>query len=156
MPLADLLARTPSATALGGTLRRHLDGWRWADGTPEPRVRDMALADVAPSWRCASYGSGTVVEIPRRWPDARYWPGARVDPEAARAIAALIAACGTPSAIYAERLAEALDEHRLTAARYIVPRGQYDAAMREPCGCWWDTSHEADILARARSLGFTG
>jgi len=35
----------PSHIALGGALKRHPDGWRWADGTPEPRVRDLTPMD---------------------------------------------------------------------------------------------------------------
>lgn len=139
----------PICTALGGTLERRLDGWYWPDGTPEPRVRDMALADVAPNFRCCSSGGITYVEIPRRWREPRYWPKGRIDEAAAIAIAELLAEGGERGAIYAERLAEAIDEHRLTVDGYRVPVALWDAAMREPCGVWWEDADTAEIMARA-------
>jgi hypothetical protein len=152
----DRRAMTVVSTTLGGTLARYPDGWRWRDGTPEPRCRDMALADIAPNFRCCTVAGVAYVEIPRRYRDARYWPRGRVDDDAAAAIAALLAEGGERAPIYAEVWAERTDEHRLTVDGYRVPVALWDAAMREPCGCWWDAEHEADILARARSLGWTG
>lgn len=149
----------PLSTTLGGTLQRYADGWRWSDGTPEPRVRDMLLSDVAPNFRCATYGGTgngpvTVVEIPARWrTDARYWPARRIDLDAAAAIDGLIRECGRRGAIYAEGLAEALDDHRLTVDGWTVDVAMWDAVMREPVGVWWDTEHEAAIYARVRELG---
>lgn len=151
----------PLAITLGGALQRYPDGWRWSDGTPERRVRDMLLADVAPNFRCQGYGSGpdrrTCVEIPARWrTEERYWPSGRIDDQAALAIEALLRECGQRAAIYAEGLAEALDDHRLRIDGWIIDVAQWDAVMREPCGVWWDRAHEADILARARALGWEG
>lgn len=140
------------ATALSGALERHADGWYWNDGTPEPRVRDMLLSDVAPNFRCQTYGGGrTYVEIPARWRDARYWPNGRIDTQSASEIEALIREAGRRAPIYAEGLAEAFDDHRLRVDGCIVDAAQWDAVMREPCGCWWDKVHEAGILARART-----
>ena len=137
-------------TALDGALERHLDGWRWRDGSPEPRVRDMLLADIAPNFRCVTGGSGmTVVEIPLDWRNRKYWPRERIDPQAANEITALITESGKRGAIYAEGLAETFDDHRLRKGGYRVPVALWDAAMREPVGVWWDKTDETDILARA-------
>lgn len=150
----------PLSTALDGTLERHADGWRWRDGTPEPRVRDMTLADIGPNFRCAHHAwrgqHCACVEIPARWRvDARYWPSRRIDMQAAAQIDSLLREAGERAPIYLEGLAEALDDHRLTGDGWIVSAAMWDAVMREPCGVWWDTEHEADIYARVLALGGT-
>lgn len=142
----------PLSTTLGGTLQRYPDGWRWSDGTAEPRVREMMLSDIAPNFRCCARGGLTYVEIPARWRNARYWPGGRIDTQAATEIESLLREAGTRAPIYAEGIAEMLDDHRITADGWLVDVAQWDAVMREPCGCWWDKEHEADILARAEAL----
>lgn len=147
---------TTLSTALGGALARRPDGWYWSDGTPEARVRDMSLADIAPNFRCCTVAGVTFVEIPRRWRDARYWHGGRVDADAVRAIAGLLDEGGERCAIYAEGWAERIDEHRLTVEGYRVPLALWDAAMREPCGVWWDKADEAALIDRARALGWQG
>lgn len=142
---------TPTASVLDGALSRWSDGWRWRDGTPEPRVRDLTLREVAPNLRCTTYGDGRCyVEVPATWRAARWWHGGRIDTEAAAAIAELIRDCGEPRAIYADGLAELCDDHRLTVRGWLVPIEQWDAALLEPCGASWDREHESDILARAR------
>lgn len=143
----------PISTTLGGALHRYPEGWRWSDGTPEPRVRDMLLSDIAPNFRCITYADITYVEIPAGWRQGRYWPNGRVDPDAASAIDGLLRECGQRSPIYAEGLAEALDDHRLTTAGWLVDIAQWDAVLREPCGVWWDNAHEKEILTRARAGG---
>lgn len=143
---------TPISRALNGALERHADGWHWRDGTREPRVRDMLLSHIAPNFRCMTRGHITYVEIPARWRDARYWPNGRVDDDAAMAIEQLIGECGTREPIYAEGIAELIDDHRLTTDGWIVDVAQWDSVMREPIGVWWDTAHEAEILARAQRL----
>lgn len=136
------------STTLGGALQRRPDGWHWRDGTPEPRVRDMLLNDIAPNFR-ASQGA---VEIPHDWRNARHWPNGRVDNDAAEVIARLVSDLGKPAAIYADGLAETLDEPLAHVHGHTIPVSQWDAAMREPCGTWWDREHEADILAMAAGL----
>ena len=61
---------TPNAipnepTALAGTLiRQGKDAWRWLDGTPEPRVRDLSHDEW--NFRCRTDGDRqTYVEVPR-------------------------------------------------------------------------------------------
>lgn len=144
----------PPMTALGGALVRHADGgWTWCDGEPEPRVSDLTLRDFAPNFRCVPYGSGTVVEIPHDWRAAKYWPAGRVDNDAVDAIEEMIAhhTC-EPSPIYAEGLAEMLDDHRLRKSGYMVPLASWDGLMADVVGVTWPREHEADILARAESL----
>lgn len=140
-------------TALGGALIRHTDGWRWSDGSTEPRVRDMSLADISPSFRCITTGSGTYVEIPHDWTDSRYWPRGHVDEDSRVAIQGLIRdGSAKPGPIYAEGLSEALDSHRLAKHGYLLPISVWDTVMGEVCGAWWDKDEEADILARAEAL----
>lgn len=143
---------TPLSTTLGGTLQRYPGGWRWSDGTPEPRVRDMTYTDIAPNFRC----SGSRVEIPWNWREARYWPKGRIDTDAALRIDGLLKEAGKRAPIYAEGIAEAIDDHRVTKHGWTVPIALWDAEMLECCGCWWDKSAEDEILARARSLGWQG
>lgn len=141
-------------TALGGALVRDPDTatWRWSDGTPAHEVVDLTLRDVAPNFRCATYGSGCVVEIPRRWRSAGHWPRGVVDPDAAEAIDRLLRVHGQPARIYAEGLAEMRDDHRLTRDGYVVPIDAWDAAMLQVCGASWAKADEAAILARAAEV----
>lgn len=144
-------------TTLGGALERRAGGWYWRDGTREPRVRDMLLNELAPNFRCTNRGGSTYVEIPHDWDAAKYWPGQRQDPDAAHAVRELLQSpAAERAAIYAEGLAELLDDHRLAKHGWLVPIEQWDAVMLEPVGCWWDKSEEDDILARARALGWEG
>ena len=144
------------STALGGALQRRPDGWYWRDGTPEPRVRDMLLNDIAPNFRVRTrrnqQTSLASVEIPHDWRAPRHWPNGRVDNDAAEAIARLIGDVGRPASIYADGLAETLDEPASRVQGHTVPVTHWDAAMREPCGTWWDHQHAADILDTARRL----
>jgi hypothetical protein len=143
--------------ALGGAIERRADGWYWRTGVVEPRVRDMPMRWLAPNLRCTTYaGRRTYVEIPASWRQPRYWPDRRVDQDVAAAIEQLIAECGKRSPIYAEGLAEPLDDHRLSIDGYRVDVAQWDAVMCEPIGACWDGADEAEILARARELGWTG
>ena len=136
------------STQLGGALQRRPDGWYWRDGTPETRVRDMLLNDIAPNFRVLN----GAVEIPHDWRSARHWPQSRIDTDAAEAIARLLSDVGKPASIYADGLAEALDEPASRVQGHTVPVSHWDAAMREPCGAWWDGEHQADILATADRL----
>lgn len=111
-------------------------------------MRDMLLNDIAPNFRV----QGGTVEIPHDWRAPRHWPNGRIDNDAAEAIGRLIGDLGKPGAIYADGLAEALDEPLAHVHGHTVPIAHWDAAMREPCGTWWDREHEADILDTARRL----
>lgn len=133
-------------TALGGALIRHESGmWCWPDGTPEPRVRDMLLRDLVPSWRCITIGDPpvTYVEIPRDWRHDVADRHARV------VLESLIERHGQPTDIYAEAIAEAVDYHRVYIAGYRVPYEAWRQAMHAVVGVWWDKDDEADILLRA-------
>jgi hypothetical protein len=143
-----MMTDTILSTALGGALQRRPDGWYWRDGTPESRVRDMLLNDIAPNFRVM----GSAVEIPHDWRAPRHWPQGRVDNDAAEAIGRLVSDLGKPGPIYADGLAETLDEPASRVQGYTLPIAHWDAAMREPCGTWWDREHEADILAMAARL----
>lgn len=142
-------------TALGGTLERRDDGWYWSDGIREPRATDMLLSHLAPNFRCMTIRDQTHVEVPHDWTADKYWPQRRIDPDVARGIRELLQSRATVHApIYAEGLAEALDDHRLTKHGWHVPIESWDVVMREHAGCWWDRAEEEAILSKARELGW--
>ena len=132
-------------TVLGGALRRAEYGlWEWADtGAPEPAVRDLTLAHLAPSWRCIRCGGRTFVEIPADWERDT------ADPDVRMAVAGLLRTAGVQAHIYAEGLAEALDLHRAVIPGWLVPVEAWDARMAEVVGAQWDRKDEARILTRA-------
>lgn len=65
----------------------------------------------------ATQAPAMCVEIPASWDDARYWPGRRIDTQAAAEIDSPLREAGRRAPIFAERLAEALDDHRVTRER---------------------------------------
>jgi hypothetical protein len=136
-------------TALNGALQRHSDGWRWKDGSTATEVEDLWLIECAPNFRCVTYGSGCVVQIPTNWRRKQYWPHGVVDPEAAAAIAALVRDYGRKARIFNEA-------HADTMWGITVPIEHWDAALKIPCGASWRKEHEAVILDHARSLGWAG
>lgn len=137
-----------TTTALYGALERRADGWYWRDGTPEPRVRDMLLQDIAPNFRVVQ----GFVEFPTDWGDARHWPAGVVDDDARNHIARLLHEVGQRGTIYAEGTAELLDDHRTREQGWRIPVTLWDPVMRRQCGVWWDKADEASILARANEL----
>jgi hypothetical protein len=138
------------STALSGRLRRlGPDTWAWADGTPEPRVRDLRLRDLAPNWRVIADGEGhRFVEVPLFWRDVVR------DPDVRRAIDGLVR--GEPVRwIYAEAVAEATGDHRRSMRGYLVPVERWDDRMAEVVGAAWDRGDEPAILERASALEMT-
>lgn len=152
MTEADMPLPLPT-TVLHGALILRSDGWHWTDtGEVEPRIRTMRLRDLAPSWRCITYGvGGTHVEVPLGWRQEVK------DPDVKHVVADLVRERGREADIYAEGTAELLaealpDAHRLKRKGYLVPIEAWDAALDEQCGVWWDRAHEADILSRAAAV----
>lgn len=141
-------------TALGGTLERRPDGWRWRDGTPEPRVSDLPVAAVH-NYRVSRRGDAAYVEVPvgraREEDDLAfvrvgaaeglYRRGPDVDAGLAR-----LARAGSD------------DHHVHGRDAYYVPVEDWDRHWREhgPLGASWERADEPAILARARELGWTG
>ena len=127
----------PPLSAMGGLLVRQTDGWRWRDGAPEPRVRDLTAAQAFELPRVRSIDPTTAaltayVSIPR----------AALD-EDADLLADVIAFAG-PRAI-----AVAGDRGPVE-----VPEEIWDAwASDRVIGLGWEPADEAAILARAESLG---
>ncbi len=140
-------------TALNGALQ-YVDGaWQWRTGEYEPRVRSLKLRGLAPNFRCiymASVGT-TLVEIPRDWTQARYWPARRVDDDARAAISKLLAGRALDM-IYAQGTAEALKDHELKRPGWLVFIAQWDDVMNEVVGAEWDKADEVAILGKAQSL----
>lgn len=133
-------------TCLDGTLRRvGPNQWVWADGTPEPRVKDMLRNDFAPSFRIVGGRNGDV-EIPSNWRD--YCDDGAVE----MAIEWLIREHGRPADIFAEQVAMMLDEHHVYGPGWRVPVREWNKVMSAVVGCWWPEEHEADILAKAERL----
>ena len=137
-----------TASALNGALLCVAGCWTWKDGTPEPRVRHMLLRDLAPNFRCIPGW----VEIPHNWRSPNRWPNGRVDADAERAIKAMISAAGKSAPIYADGLAEALDDHRMQVDGHVIPIDEWNHQMTATCGVWWSTEHETEILSRAAQL----
>lgn len=127
----------PPLSAMGGLLVRQPDGWRWRDGSPEPRVRDLTAAQAFefPRVRSVDPTTGAVtpyVAIPREALDEDH-----------DLLAAVIAFAG-PRAI-----APGGDRGPVE-----VPEEVWDAwASDRVIGLGWEPSDEAAILARAGSLG---
>lgn len=128
--------------ALSGALVRLDSGaWQWSDGTPEPRVRDMTIGSLAPSFRCRTYGDGSCyVELPSNWRRLVS------DNDASAAIASLVRDAKS-ARIFAEPSRP--DGVAGSRAGYLLPIAAWDAAMAAVVGCWWDKDQESDILARA-------
>ena len=137
---------TPLASTLSGTLLRHADGWRWSDGTPEPRVHDLRPAG---HYNFRIRGSRHV-EIPlglaRENDDlewvlrrgyAESWDGDVVGPDDRDPLGRV-----APG----KRAARVL----------LVPIGDWDRwASTTIIGAEWDREHEEEILSRARALGWS-
>ncbi|HXF71700.1 MAG TPA: hypothetical protein VNO79_03710 [Actinomycetota bacterium] len=133
-------------TALGGALRRvGPDVWVWTDtGERELRVRDLTLRELAPNYRVITYGEGaSYVEVPELWrKDVS-------DADVEEALTHLLAEHGRPADIYAEGLAELLDDHRARSRGFLVPLEAWDREMSRVVGCSWDGADEEEIMARA-------
>jgi len=115
----------------------------------------MLLAELAPNFRRSRHGAITCVEIPASWDDARYRPGWRIETQAAAEIDSPLREAGRRAPIFAERLAEALDDHRVTVDGWLVDVAQYHAVMREPCGAWWAKADQDATMAIARAPGLS-
>lgn len=127
----------PPLSAMGGLLVRHPDGWRWSDGSPEPRVRDLTAAEAFELPRVRSIDPTTneltaYVSIPR----------AALD-EDADLLGDVIAFAG-PRAI-------AVGGDRGSVE---VPEEVWEAwADARVIGLGWEPSDEAGILSRAEAMG---
>lgn len=127
----------PPLSAMGGLLVRHTDGWRWSDGSLEPRVRDLTAAEAfeLPRVRSIDPSTGAVadyVSIPRTALD-----------EDADLLGDVISFAG-PRAI-------AVGGDRGSVE---VPAEVWDAwAERRVIGLGWEPSDEAGILSRAEAMG---
>jgi hypothetical protein len=132
-------------TALGGALRRVApDVWVWSDtGERELRVTDLKLLDLAPAYRVIARGKVRLVEIPELWrKDVS-------DPDVEEALTRLLAEHGRPADIYAEGLAELLDDHRARSRGFVVPLEAWEREMSRVVGASWDLADEEAIMARA-------
>jgi len=121
--------------------------WKWLDGRAEPRVHTLSRQYFAPNFRCTTLGNqGTFAEIPHNWEHQYGW---NHSDDICQTIQSLIREHGWKSPVYAEGLAEKIDDHRTTVDGHLVPIEVWDDVMREPYGAGWDSENEADILALA-------
>jgi hypothetical protein len=122
---------------MGGLLVRQSDGWRWRDGNPEPRIRDLTAAQAFEFARVRSIDPATgditaYVSITREALD-----------EDGDLLADVIAFAG-PRAL-------TVGGPRGTVE---VPEEIWEAwASDQVIGLGWEPADEAAILARAESLG---
>ena len=121
-----------SLTAMGGLLTRTDDGWRWRDGRPEPRVRDLTASEA--------------FQLPRvTYPDPAR-PGERlryvsISPRALREDPDLrdVLPRGRPA------------PHE--PGTYEVPESDWDAWARTyVVGVLWDAADEEALFTLAESL----
>ena len=144
----------PAVSAAGGVLIRQRDGWRWLDGTTEPRVRDVFLRERAPVFEQQSDASGICVAVPRLWRSSRYWPGGRIDAMVADAIELLIARGGPAVQIDPNPLA-VMDDYGLQSMGWLIGLDAWNDAMGGLCGAAWAPEYDEAIRARAQSLRAT-
>lgn len=137
-------------TALGGTLTRFAkDIWAWSDHTPAPQVKDMTLSWYY-NFRCRTYADGTYIEV--------LVDQAKNDPDLQWCIGYDVVQSGDDKG--ERRLHEDGRMTHLTARAggkairdvYLVPAADWDA--RPPCGAKWDSQDEAEIITKAKSLGY--
>lgn len=135
----------PEITDLDGALRRGDGGWYWADGTFEPRVRDLLLEELAPDWRCVRRGSCAWVEIPTEWRTEVH------DDELTRAVTELVRHYADIGPIHDRGAAAAVGERGHARSGYRVPLEAWRVIMQQPCGATWDPTQDADIRAEAHA-----
>lgn len=142
--------RLPEITELGGALRRAPGGWYWADGTFEPRVRDLYLEELAPDWRCVRHARFAWVEIPTDW---RFQVK---DDEVRRAVNELVRDYATIGSIHDDSAAAAVGRRGQRRSGYRVPIRAWRLIMHQPAGAAWSRSDDAAIRERAAALGYEG
>lgn len=141
------MVELPEITELDGTLKRGPSGWFWSDGTFEPRVRDLTLEELAPSWRCVRFAQHTWVEIPTDW---RFRVG---HAELRRAVSELVRDYSTIGAIRDDGASSVVGYRGQMRSGYRVPLRAWKLIMQQPIGATWDESDDEDIRAHARALG---
>lgn len=113
-----------------GALWRDTDGtWRWADGTPEPRVRDLHLERYQPRLQQVTADGQTHIRVPLDW-RTRFFA---IDPTMRQAI---------------ETLVELPSTSRI-ARWFQVRKSDWDEAMLRVVGCEWDTGFHGEIVSKA-------
>lgn len=127
---------TPTLTAMGGLLTRTPDGWRWRDGSEEPRVRDLTAAEAFQFPR-------VVYPDPARPGERTYWvsvPLAAVDEEPdLQEMLRHVGAAARPSAY--------------DPGHVEVPEDAWDEwSVGHVIGVLWDAADEADLIATAEAL----
>lgn len=162
---------THTLTCLDGTLVRQDDGsWRWSDGQPEPRIRDLSPDEW--NFRCRTYGGGQCfVEVLRgvaqesellAWVIAgaragKYGSGKSgdhtgplvIDERGARR---MHIQPGEDPLHGNEPLPESCGP---IPAVILVPIAEWDAWVKaNPAGASWDVADETSILDRAYALGW--
>jgi hypothetical protein len=160
-------------TTLNGTLRRvGPNQWQWSDGTAEPRVTDLSSSSVY-NFRCRTYANATYVEIllsvAHKERDVLGWildgvaVGKYRQDMSGDHTGPLMLTDDGPTRMRIEpgedplRGNEPIVHKRAIPRVALVPIAEWDAwAAENPYGASWDKGVEADIFAKARSLGWIG
>lgn len=140
----------PEITDLGGALRRDARGWKWQDGEPEPRVRDLRLEEIAPAWTRVQRGGLAWVEIPTDWRSSVEHE------ELIRAVTELVRDYASIGPIDDIGAAAAVGRRGHRRSGYRVPLRAWRMLMEQPIGATWDGDDDEAIRARARELGYAG
>jgi len=140
----------PTISEFDGTLLRDWQGWYWADGRREPRVRDLRLEEIAPDWRCVRRGRLAWIEIPTDW---RAEIG---HDELIRAVTELVRDYASIGLIEDTGAAATVGRRGHRRSGYRVPLSAWRLIMAQPIGATWDPTDHADIRARAHALGYAG
>lgn len=162
-----------NATVFGGVLNRVAEnGWRWADGTDEPRVTDLSASHVY-NFRCRTHGGVTYVEVilsaVHREKDVLGWvlrgveSGAYHQASSGDHTGPLVIGDEGVSRMRIEPGEDPLLGHEPIVSQRAIPRValvpvcEWDRWAKEtPYGATWAAEHEPELFAKARSLGWTG
>lgn len=163
-------------STLAGTLQRHDDGsWRWSDDTPEPRVHDLSRNGTY-NFRVRSYGGPgqRYIEVLRQqaenepdlqWVLAAHAVGSYRLDQSGGHMGPLVIDEDGPRRMAIRPGEDPIEDETVPDRKGIpiprvilVPMEDWDRWVRTapPLGAEWDREHEADILSRARALGWSG
>ena len=161
-------------SVLGGTLiATGANTWEWIDGTPEPRVTDLSPSQHY-NFRCLAVGSGeTYVEVllsaAHKERDMLGWvltgveSGIYLQTPSGDHLGPRVV---TDTGMERMRIEPGEDPlhgnepiiHKRSVPRVaLVPISDWDTwSADHPYGATWDSQHQDDIFAKARTLGWRG
>lgn len=132
---------------------RRSEGWYWKDGTPEPRLFDLAASFFVPRFREIVRDERKYIEIPEGWELTHAWDGTKEVHDFVREV---VESYGVEGEVLAGPCSE--DESpqipapgdQVLVPGWIIPTDLYEAVMCEPMGAGWRNEDMADLLALAQ------